>query len=170
MEQKLQKQRPGVTARPAYKEAENACALTGPDEDGCGTLPASAPLANPYVPFQREGSKQYNAQRGLIRGTLFPGLDLPVMGMVNNREKDTPLAELQALSFAVTELGMYLDTHPEDKEALTLFQNYTKLYQQGTEEYEKRYGPMRLMNAGGESTFNWTENPWPWDYEQNEED
>ncbi len=49
---------------------------------------------------------------GLIRGTLFPGLDLPFMGMVNNTEKsDTPMHELQALAFAIQELALYLDTH-----------------------------------------------------------
>ena len=48
-----------------------------------GRLPAMAPLANPYVPFQLENPPQYEAQKGLVRGTLFPGLDLPFMGMVN---------------------------------------------------------------------------------------
>ena len=50
-----------------------------------GVLPELAPLANPYVPFQQENPKQYTAKRGLIRGTLFPGLDLPFMGMVNTK-------------------------------------------------------------------------------------
>lgn len=44
-----------------------------------GRLPAMAPLANPYVPFQLENPPQYEAQKGLVRGTLFPGLDLPFM-------------------------------------------------------------------------------------------
>ena len=43
-----------------------------------GRLPAMAPLANPYVPFQLENPPQYEAQKGLVRGTLFPGLDLPL--------------------------------------------------------------------------------------------
>ena len=70
-----------------------------------GRLPAMAPLANPYVPFQLENPPKYEAAKGFIRGTLFPGLDLPFMGMVNNRELPaTPLSELQVLGFAIQDL------------------------------------------------------------------
>ena len=62
---------------------------------GCeGILPCSAPLANPYVPFQLENPPQYEPRKALVRGTLFPGLDLPFMGMINKDEKPvTPLTE-----------------------------------------------------------------------------
>ena len=52
--------------------------------EGCGdmrgTLPACAPLANPYVPFQGQNPDRYTAGRALMKGTLFPGLDLPYRG------------------------------------------------------------------------------------------
>ena len=52
--------------------------------EGCGdtrgTLPACAPLANPYVPFQGQNPERYTAGRALMKGTLFPGLDLPYRG------------------------------------------------------------------------------------------
>ena len=48
-------------------------------QGGDGRMPATAPLANPYVPFQDEDPPKYEARMGLIRGTLFPGLDLPFM-------------------------------------------------------------------------------------------
>ena len=81
-----------------------------------GRLPAMAPLANPYVPFQLENPPQYEAQKGLVRGTLFPGLDLPFMGMVNlNELPETPSSQMQALAFAVQELALYLDTHRDDR-------------------------------------------------------
>lgn len=87
-----------------------------------GRLPARAPLAVPFVPFQEEGAPKYEAAKGLIRGTLFPGLDLPFMGMTNQKElAQTPMSELQALAFAVQELALYLDTHREDQEALNLY-------------------------------------------------
>ena len=37
-----------------------------------GRLPASAPLANPYVPFQLENPPKYEARKGLVRGTYSP--------------------------------------------------------------------------------------------------
>jgi hypothetical protein len=35
-----------------------------------GRMPAMAPLANPYVPFQLEDPPKYTARMALIRGTL----------------------------------------------------------------------------------------------------
>ena len=94
-----------------------------------GRLPAMAPLANPYVPFQMENSPQYEARKGLVRGTLYPGLDLPFMGMVNqNPLPTTPMSELQALGFAIQELALYLDTHRDDREALELYRSYQQMY------------------------------------------
>ena len=88
-------------------------------EQGFGRLPAMAPLANPYVPFQLENPPKYEARKGLVRGTLYPGLELPFMGMVNKNELPvSPMSELQALAFAIQELALYLDTHREDREAL----------------------------------------------------
>ena len=84
-----------------------------------GTLPAHAPLANPYVPFQEPDPPKYEARKALIRGTLYPGLDLPFMGMVNQKEQPvTPLTQLQVMAFALQELALYLDTHRDDQEAL----------------------------------------------------
>ncbi len=132
--------------------------------DSTGCLPACAPLANPYVPFQRRDPEKYKAPRALIRGTLFPGLDLPFMGVVNRSEKDGPLGELMALNFAMHELGLYLDTHQDDAEAAELFAQYAKLYREGREQYEKQYGALRQENAVREGKYTWLTDPWPWDY------
>lgn len=132
------------------------------DKTGC--LPSCAPLANPYVPFQRENSEKYAAPRALIRGTLYPGLDLPFMGLVNRTEKDSPLGELMALGFAMHELGLYLDTHQNDTEALQLFEQYSKLYQEGRQAYEAQYGPLQQMQGASDGSYVWLQDPWPWDY------
>lgn len=137
--------------------------------DTQGALPAQGMLANPYVPFQMPDSTQYQPPKGLVRGTLFPGLDLPFMGMVNQQEKDdTPMHELQALGFAIGELGLYLDTHPDDRGALTLFRKYSGLYDQGMAEYQKRYGPLTAGQSMNSDFYTWIQNPWPWDFEQTE--
>lgn len=134
-----------------------------------GRLPAKAPLANPYVPFQLENPPRYEARKALVRGTLFPGLDLPLLGMVNKKEKPvTPLTELQTLAFAIQELALYLDTHREDQEALELYRTYQKMYHDGMMTYAEKYGP---MNHGipGNGPYQWLDEPWPWEYEANKE-
>ena len=129
-----------------------------------------APLANPYVPFQMENSPKYEARKGLVRGTLFPGLDLPFMGMVNKYEKPaTPLTELQALGFAVQELALYLDTHRNDREALELYRNYQRMYEHCRGEYRKKRGPLNHMHASESECYDWLDDPWPWEYCKNVE-
>lgn len=135
-----------------------------------GYLPALAPLANAYVPFQMENPPKYEARKGLIRGTLFPGLDLPFMGMVNQKEKPvTALSELQALGFAVQELALYLDTHRDDREALELYRSYQKMYDHCREEYRKKHGPMNHTHPSDADGYDWLDDPWPWEYCKNKE-
>ena len=134
-----------------------------------GRLPASAPLANPYVPFQLEDPPKYEPRKAFVRGTLFPGLDLPFMGLVNKNEKAvTPLTELQTMAFVLQELALYLDTHRDDAEALEMYRQYQQLYEKGRETYEKMCGPLTHMSMtdGG---YRWLNDPWPWEYAGNRE-
>lgn len=135
-----------------------------------GRIPDKTPLANPYVPFQLENPPVYDARKGMVRGTLYPGLDLPFRGMVNKSEKNvTPLTELQALGFAVQELALYLDTHRNDQEALSLYRSYQQMYQHCKEEYTKKCGPLNHMSHSDDKNYTWLDDPWPWEYTKNKE-
>ncbi len=128
-----------------------------------------APLANPYVPFQLENPPMYEPRKGLIRGTMFPGLDLPFMGMVNKNELNiTPKTELQTLAFVIQELALYLDTHRDDKEALEMYQAYQKMYHKGMMEYNRQCGPTNHRTPS-EGEYRWLDDPWPWEYCANKE-
>ena len=138
-------------------------------QGGYGRLPANAPLANPYVPFQIEDPPKYEPRTAIIRGTLFPGLDLPFMNMVNNTELPmTPLAELQTMGFVMHELALYLDTHRDDKEAFDVFRSFQQIYAKGRERYEKECGPLTHMSEM-ENRYSWLNDPWPWEYAANRE-
>lgn len=129
-----------------------------------GMLPAHAPLANPYVPFQQENAPRYEARQGMIRGTMYPGLDLPFMGKVNRQELPvTPLSELQVLDFAIQDLALYLDTHQQDNEALEVYRAYQKIYHQGMMEYNETAPLTHSLPSTGEQ-YQWLNDPWPWEY------
>ena len=89
----------------ALREARQEAAQEAPQPErteqqdaACGMLPACAPLANPFVPFQRDDPPVYAAAVGAVRGTLFPGLDLPLRGQENSGELSGTLQrDLQAL-------------------------------------------------------------------------
>lgn len=137
--------------------------------DRCGTLPSCAPLATGHVPFQQTGSQRYGQRDALSNGTLYPGLNLPFHLMVRGSNvPDTALADLQALCFVVLELGTYLDTHPDDAEAFALFKQYAALEKSAKKAYEQEHGPLTRNAAAMFDRFTWHQDPWPWNYEQNE--
>lgn len=137
--------------------------------DAQGVLPSCAPLANPYVPFQQEGAKRYSRAEALSQGTLFPGLDLPFMAMPQGSAVSSgPLAELQALEFVITELGLYLDTHGDDQEAFHLYQKYVALMREGRARYIELYGPLFQSDSADFDAYRWLQSPWPWEYQEGE--
>lgn len=138
-------------------------------KDTMGVLPPCAGLAVPYVPFQQDDPKKYAQNEALRNGTLFPGLNLPFHLMVEGSEVPaTPLTELQALEFVVLELGLYLNTHPDDTEAFTLFKQYTAMEKAAKAAYESKFGPLTKSAAGSFEGYRWLQDPWPWNYAQNE--
>ena len=137
--------------------------------DHYGTLPACAGLAVPYVPFQQDNPKKYNQTEALSNGTLFPGLNLPFHLKVEGSALPSgPMVELQALEFVVLELGTYLDTHPDDAEAFALFRQYAAMEKAAKAAYESRFGPLTRSAGASCDCYRWLQDPWPWNYEQNE--
>jgi spore coat protein JB len=131
--------------------------------DASGIMPACAPLAVPYVPFQQKGSKKYNPPDALSNGTLFPGLNLPFhLKAVAPDVVNGPLTELQALDFVVHELGLYLDTHPEDTEAFELYKQYAAMAKEARMKYVDTIGQLTHHNPPNTKSYVWTNDPWPW--------
>lgn len=129
----------------------------------CGVLPDCAPLALGYVPKQQSSSAQYESDKALSRGTLFPGLDLPLRNIVNTGTADVPEAELMALDFAAHDLSLYLDTHPDDTEAFGVYKELLKLAEQGRKRYAALYGPLKKTAFADAERYTWVNGPWPWD-------
>ena len=130
-----------------------------------GSLPSYAPLAMAYVPMQESVKPVYNSAEALSRGTLFPGLDLPFMNMVNTGDlTGTPMGELMALDFVSQELLLYLDTHEDDTEAFEMYKNVAELAKSAHDRYVKLYGPVKACDLIKAQSFTWLKNPWPWDY------
>ncbi|MBQ9617563.1 MAG: spore coat protein CotJB [Oscillibacter sp.] len=131
-----------------------------------GTLPGKcAPLAFAYVPTQDANPVRYSRMEALETGTLFPGLNLPFKEAIQRRTQlsNTALVELMALDFATQELGLYLTTHAQDREALQLYWSYVQLSKEGREKYQEMYGPLLETDLTPEDGFAWLDDPWPWD-------
>ena len=79
-------------------------------------------------------------------------------------EQAEMLTTIDALGFATIDLNLYLDNFPDDKNALNLFNQYRALKEQYTNEYEKKYGPLKLSSdALNKYPWAWINGPWPWE-------
>lgn len=133
------------------------------------TLPPCAGLAVPYVPVQQREAERYHSDEALSNGTLYPDLNLPFhLNIPGSVLPDGPLTELQALEFAVLELGLYLDTHPDDTEAFSLYKQYAAMEKRARESYEAQQGPVFQQSASEADSYLWLREPWPWNMQQNE--
>ena len=129
-----------------------------------GSLPDPAPLAAAYVPMQDSVEPRYAANEALSRGTLFPGLDLPFMNVVNPDLESTPATEMMAIDFVADELELYLDTHAGDREAFELYQTVLAMQKEARERFVRMCGPIQQTDMLGMERYSWLDSPWPWEY------
>lgn len=74
------------------------------------------------------------------------------------------LEKLMALQFALVELNLFLDTHPNDEQALKDYNKLAEQFEIAKKNYTEKYGP--LVNFGyGKSKhpWQWINEPWPWE-------
>ncbi|WP_067619769.1 spore coat protein CotJB [Alicyclobacillus acidiphilus] len=74
------------------------------------------------------------------------------------------LQELQAVDFVLCELTLYLDTHPDDQQALAQFGQYQKRKHNLMAQFESAFGPLHEFGVSPISgnTWTWSQTPWPW--------
>lgn len=76
----------------------------------------------------------------------------------DNCQQEQMLMQIRELNFAVVELGLYLNTHPEDQRALCLHRKYTKELKDLMDKYQKVYGPLSIYYPCNK--WRWLEEPW----------
>lgn len=87
---------------------------------------------------------------------------------MNNRDK--LLKTVQYYSFAVLEAGLFLDTHPDCREALEYYNKYKKLCREAKEQYEAKYGPLTVDSDANNESWQWAKTPWPWELSANDKE
>ncbi len=80
-----------------------------------------------------------------------------------NMNKNQLLQWINEVSFAVTEMTLYLDTHPDDAEALSYFNHFNQERQKALRLYSSTYAPLTLDTAQEENCWRWATEPWPWE-------
>ena len=71
------------------------------------------------------------------------------------------LSEIRCLKFAITDIGEYLNTHPDDQKALCLHREYSHQLRDLSDKYQRIYGPLSIYFPC--NSWRWLEEPWPWE-------
>ena len=79
--------------------------------------------------------------------------------------REDAMRKVQMYDFALVDTGLFLDTHPTNRAALTFYDDTRKMYLQAVEEYEQQFGPLTATDTEIEKGWIWVESPWPWEME-----
>lgn len=108
-------------------------------------------------------------KEGFLRGNLFNNLYDPYKnyryGNLNpTNQKEELLYNILMYKFALTELDLYLDTHPNDSQMLNLYNKYLSEEKRLCDQFEKNYGPLTIDSDNlGNNSWKWIKSPWPWE-------
>ena len=87
--------------------------------------------------------------------------------MRNKMNKMELLKQISAVRFMLTDLGLFLNTHPNDKETVVEYNYYIMQWRGLKENYEMHYGMLTEHDSLSPHPWQWIDEPWPWDYEAN---
>lgn len=80
-------------------------------------------------------------------------------------EREMLLKKIGTCQFAVTDIDLFLDTHPGDSGMLKQREEYLEQLKPLVRQYEEQYGPL-TKRENGANTWAWVKDPWPWDTEE----
>lgn len=80
-------------------------------------------------------------------------------------DKDVLMKRIAAIDFAIVELNLYMDTHPNDKEVNEKLNSYKEKSESLKSEYEQKYGQITPSDSE-KNHWSWIADPWPWNNDE----
>ncbi|MBC5713253.1 spore coat protein CotJB [Roseburia sp. BX1005] len=80
-----------------------------------------------------------------------------------NMNRSQLLDWINQVSFAVTEMSLYLDTHSDDEDAMAIFEHYKEERKKALALYSANYSPLTLDTVTENNHWYWATDPWPWE-------
>lgn len=81
----------------------------------------------------------------------------------NNQDKMRLFMAIEQYGFAISDITLFLDTNPKNKEALEYFHHMKHMYNKAVAEYENRFGPLLQVGEANNNYWQWATTPWPWE-------
>ena len=82
-----------------------------------------------------------------------------------NQQRDMLLKKINEVSFAVDDILLFLDTHPDCQEALDFYRQNVAIRKEALSEYARLYGPLTIDTADDSCSrsWEWIQQPFPWE-------
>lgn len=78
--------------------------------------------------------------------------------------------KMYELKFALVDLNLFLDNNPENKKALMDYNSLAEELKRTINIYESQFGPLTNFGCSkSQYPFGWVDEPWPWEYKNQEE-
>ena len=91
-------------------------------------------------------------------------MNRPNQDMQQKRMNQKELYEwIMMLGFCAVDMMLYLDTHPDDEEALNYFNQCTALYNAAKQSYQEQFGQLNAFSEQEGSSRDWNTAPMPWE-------
>ena len=126
-----------------------------------------ANLTNDMIDTKNINTELVSVKDGFLKGNMFkneykPYKDLTFLNIIPKNEREAKLLNVMQYEFAVNDLNLYLDIHPEDKNMLNILEKMIEELNEAKEEYINNYGSLNVCDTNGEK-FDWIDSPWPFD-------
>lgn len=80
-------------------------------------------------------------------------------------DKHVMMKNIYELGFILTETNLYLDTHPDDIEAIEYYAQIRDEYCDYMTKYADYYGPLDKLHMSNDNYWMWVATPMPWEME-----
>lgn len=77
------------------------------------------------------------------------------------------MQSLRVVDFALEDTVMYLDAYPDSRAALDYYQKLRARRDALVEEYETNCGPLTAFGNRSQTSWDWINDPFPWEYDAN---
>ena len=80
-----------------------------------------------------------------------------------SKNQEQAMQTVRETGFALIDINLFLDTHPNDEKAMDYFNKYQQMHKEARREYEENFGPLTANAVDTCNGWTWTQDPWPWE-------
>ena len=109
----------------------------------------------------------FHANEAFTKGTIFKTLYIPYKNFLPKQpvaltDKQKSMLEVQKYCSVCHDFALYLDVFPNDKNVISLRNEYLEKYEKALDNYQSKYGSIVSSNATT-VPYDWRSTDWPWE-------